>query len=144
MSTAILCAVDVSQPEADRIVLETAARLAAMDGARIDVITVLPDYGLSMVGSFFEEGFHDKAVESSQAALKSFTEDVLGAELSANVRHVVATGTTYEEILNTAKQAASDLIVIGANKPDMKDYLLGPNASRVVRHSKTSVFVVRS
>ena len=36
-----------------------------------------------------------------------------------------------------------DLIVIGAHKPDFKDYLLGPNAARVVRHSHCSVHVVR-
>jgi len=37
----------------------------------------------------------------------------------------------------------ADLIVLGANRPDLKDYLLGPNASRVVRHSARSVLVVR-
>lgn len=144
MSTAVLCAVDISQQETDRVVLEAAAKLAAIDGARLDVITVLPDYGLSMVGSFFKEGFHDKAVAETQTALTAFAEQVLGTEHNANVRHVVATGTAYEEILNAAEQAESDLIVIGAHKPDLKDYLLGPNAARVVRHSKTSVFVVRA
>ncbi|MFY2822514.1 universal stress protein, partial [Ruegeria sp. MALMAid1280] len=46
-------------------------------------------------------------------------------------------------ILHTAAEAGSDLIVIGAHKPDLKDYLLGPNAARVVRHSTVSVYVVR-
>lgn len=143
MSNAVLCAIDVSQPEADRLVLEAAAKLADLDGARLDVITVLPDYGLSMVGSFFKEGFHDQAVAETRALLTSFSEDVLGAKRNASVRHIVATGTAYEEILNAADKADSDLIVIGAHKPDLKDYLLGPNAARVVRHSKSSVFVVR-
>ncbi|MEP3300223.1 MAG: universal stress protein, partial [Pseudoruegeria sp.] len=39
--------------------------------------------------------------------------------------------------------AKADLIVIGAHRPDFKDYLLGPNAARVVRHSECSVYVVR-
>ena len=58
---------------------------------------------------------------------------VLGAERNAKVRHVVATGTAYQEILHTAQEAGSDLIVIGAHRPDLKDYLLGPNAARVVQ-----------
>jgi nucleotide-binding universal stress UspA family protein len=55
----------------------------------------------------------------------------------------VATGKAYEEILHAAREAGSDLIVIGSHKPELRDYLLGPNAARVVRHSKCSVYVVR-
>ena len=32
---------------------------------------------------------------------------------------------------------------MSANRPELKDYLLGPNAARVVRHSDVSVLVVR-
>jgi universal stress protein F len=59
------------------------------------------------------------------------------------VRHVIAFGKTYEQVLNAANKAQSDLIVVGAHKPDFADYLLGPNAARIVRHSKCSVHVVR-
>jgi nucleotide-binding universal stress UspA family protein len=37
----------------------------------------------------------------------------------------------------------ADLIVLAAHRPELKDYLLGPNASRVVRHAKCSVYVIR-
>jgi len=53
------------------------------------------------------------------------------------------TGNAYDEILRVAEADGASLIVIGAHKPDFRDYLLGPNAARVVRHSKCSVFVVR-
>ncbi|PWE33774.1 universal stress protein [Maritimibacter sp. 55A14] len=143
MSTSVLCAVDVSQPKVDIEVLKTAARLAALDGARLDVITVVPDFGMSMVGGFFEEGHHDAAVGAARKALKTLVEKALGAEANKEIRHVVATGNAYEQILQTAAQAGTDLIVIGAHKPDFKDYLLGPNAARVVRHADCSVHVVR-
>lgn len=32
---------------------------------------------------------------------------------------------------------------MAAHRPALKDYLLGPNAARVVRHSNCSVLVVR-
>jgi universal stress protein F len=32
---------------------------------------------------------------------------------------------------------------VGSNRPAMKDYLLGTNASRVVRHARCSVLVAR-
>ena len=56
---------------------------------------------------------------------------------------IVASGTIYEEILRIAKEVGCDLIVMAAHKPDLKDYLLGPNAARVVRHADCSVFVIR-
>ena len=143
MSKSILCAIDISQPAMDKLVLEAAAKLAKTDGARLDVITVVPDYGLSLVGSFFDESHHDKAVKEAGKQLNKFVESVVGAEVNKSVRHVVATGSAYEQILETAKKAGSDLIVIGSHKPELSDYLLGPNAARVVRHSKCSVYVVR-
>lgn len=143
MSSSILVAVDVNRPAQEAVVLKTAAKLAAMDGARLDVITVLPDFGSSLVGSFFEPDFHDKAVVVAQDALKDFVSGVLGAATESDVRHLVATGKAYEKILDAAHKAGSDLIVIGAHNPDLHDFLLGPNAARVVRHAKCSVYVVR-
>jgi nucleotide-binding universal stress UspA family protein len=35
------------------------------------------------------------------------------------------------------------VIVLASHRPELKDYLLGPNAARVVRHAKCSVLVVR-
>ena len=48
-----------------------------------------------------------------------------------------------KKILNLAKNTCASLIVVGAHKADLSDYLLGPNAARVVRHAKSSVYVVR-
>lgn len=45
--------------------------------------------------------------------------------------------------METAAKIGADLIVIGSHRPEMGDFLLGPNAARVVRHSKVSVLVVR-
>jgi nucleotide-binding universal stress UspA family protein len=69
--------------------------------------------------------------------------EVLGEEANKTVRHLVSTGNAYDEILRAAKADGAALIVIGAHKPDFSDYLLGPNAARVVRHAKCSVMVVR-
>jgi universal stress protein F len=143
MSKSILCAVDLGNAEVLNKVIVQAAKLAEQDGAQLDVVTVLPDFGESWVSGFFEEHHHEKAVKETLARLSEVCEHTVGNERNAKIRHLVATGTAYQEILKTAKTAGSDLIVIGAHKPDLQDYLLGPNAARVVRHSTCSVFVVR-
>lgn len=143
MSKSILCAIDVSESNAEMSTLKKAAQLAKMEGASLDVMTVVPDFGMSLVSEFFDAHHHEKLFSQTKEKLKMCVEDSLGRELDGKVRHVVAVGNVYEQILKTATSADSDVIVIGAHKPDFKDYLLGPNAARVVRHSKCSVFVVR-
>ena len=143
MSNSVLCAVDINEPEQEKNVIKTAARLAGLDGAQLDVVTVVPDFGMSVVGTFFSEDHHDKAVGKAKELLSECVTASLGSNTDLEVRHIVATGTVYEQILNTAEKTGASLIVIGAHKPDFKDYLLGPNAARVVRHSTCSVHVVR-
>lgn len=144
MSKSILVAVDVSESDHDIIVLQTAHTLAKIQGAELIVMTVVPNYGMSIVGSFFEADFHDKIVDKTKESLNAMLAKAIqktGEE--DDIKLVVATGTAYEEILQFTKKIDCDLIVIGAHKPDLKDYLLGPNAARVVRHAKQSVYVVR-
>lgn len=143
MSKTVLCAVDISNEHRDVAVIQKAAQLADLDGAQLDVITVLPDYGSSLVGGFFDKSHHEKAVAEAKTRLKAAVIEAIGEEGDSAVRHIVGTGNAYEEILKTAEKDAAFLIVIGAHKPDFKDYLLGPNAARVVRHASASVYVVR-
>ena len=143
MSQTILCAVDINRPEEDVGVLAQAKKLADLDAAQLDVITVVPDFGASVVGAYFKDHDVKTAQDGAAKLLNDMVANAIGAEANAAVRHIVAIGSVYEEVLKAAKLAKADLIVIGAHRPDFKDYLLGPNAARVVRHSECSVYVVR-
>ncbi|MET4101797.1 universal stress protein F [Roseovarius sp. MBR-78] len=143
MTGPVLCAVDISNPRRDDNVLRSAARLAALDGAQLDLITVVPDYGMSVVGSYFDKEHHPKIEQEARRRLDDLVSEVLGPEANASIRHLVVTGNAYEEILRVARADGASLIVIGAHKPDFHDFLLGPNAARVVRHAACSVMVVR-
>ncbi|MGC8201367.1 universal stress protein [Aliiroseovarius sp. PTFE2010] len=143
MTATILCAIDINRPEEETRVLETAKKLADLDGAKLDVITVVPDFGASLVGAYFEDHHVKTARDGAKKLLNDMVKETLGEEANKSIRHIVAIGTVYEEVLKAAKLNGADLIVIGAHRPDFKDYLLGPNAARVVRHSGCSVYVVR-
>ena len=144
MSGTVLCAIDINRPDDERHVLERAAQMAALDGAQLDVVTVVPDFGASVVGAYFQDHDVKSAKDSAAKTLVSVVEEALGAEANAKVRHVTAVGSVYEEVLRVAKVSGATRIVIGAHRPDLKDYLLGPNAARVVRHAECSVLVVRA
>lgn len=143
MTKTVLCAIDINRPDEEAPVLEMAKKLADLDGSQLDVITVVPDFGASLVGAYFKEHDVETAKDGAADLLNRFAIKTLGAVANTALRHVVAVGTVYEEVLKTAKLCKADLIVIGAHRPDFKDYLLGPNAARVVRHSDCSVYVVR-
>ena len=104
-------------------------------------MTVVPDFGMTAVGPFFPEGYETQAIAVATKDLHALSRDHVPD--SVNVQHVVAYGNIYEEILKAAQKTKAELIVMAAHRPELTDYLLGPNAARVVRHAPCSVLVVR-
>ena len=56
---------------------------------------------------------------------------------------VTDAASIYAEILEVAEEAKADLVVVGSHRPAVKDYLLGTNAARIVRHARCSVLAAR-
>jgi nucleotide-binding universal stress UspA family protein len=104
-------------------------------------MTVVPEYGSPMVAQYFPVEYEKKALEHSEEKLKELIDDADTDGIT--VHHSVASGTIYEEIINAANAAKADLIVMASHRPQLSDYLIGPNAARVVRHAGQSVLVVR-
>ncbi|MAF94592.1 MAG: universal stress protein UspA [Rhodospirillaceae bacterium] len=137
----ILLTVDLNEDVSWKKALPTAVEFAKIFGAGLHVVTVLPDFGMPVVRGFFPDDFQEKAQTDVEDKLAAFCDEHIASETGAH--SVVRFGNVYEEILKLADEIACDLIVIGAPRPELKDYLLGPNAARVVRHASCSVLVVR-
>jgi nucleotide-binding universal stress UspA family protein len=137
----ILCPVDLSDQHSWEKALPTAVELAKTFGATLHVMTVVPSFGLPMIGQFFPEGFEARMRAEAGKHLEEFCAARLPQDLPAH--RIVAEGKIYQEILRAAASIEADLIVMGSHRPELSDYLLGPNAARVVRHAPCSVMVVR-
>lgn len=136
----VLLAVDLGDDSSWRKALPTALELCRASGATLHVVTVVPDFGMTMVADYFPPDFEKKALKQANERLRAFlAKNAPGAKAQCIVGH----GTVYEEILGVAKKIKCDLIVLASHRPALKDYLLGPNAARVVRHAQCSVLVVR-
>lgn len=135
----ILLSVDLEDDNSWSKALPTAIEYAKSFGSRLHVISVVPEFGL--VRQFFPNDYENQLKESVKAKLREFTADRIPADIS--VRRIIAHGTIYEEINKAAEQVNADLVIMASHRPELGDYLLGPNAARVVRHSKRSVLVVR-
>ncbi len=137
----ILFPVDLNQDSSWQKALPTAVDYCKAFGSTLHVMNVVPDFGSALVGSYFPEGFEKKTIEGAREQLHDF----VGQHVpdGVTVQHVIGYGTVYEEILRVAREIEADLILLAAHRPELKDFLLGPNAARVVRHFDGSVLVVR-
>lgn len=139
----ILLTVDLANLDDEMRAVEFAVEYASTFGSTLHILTVVPDFGLSIVGSFFPDDHAKTSVAKASAELQAFTARVIPADIRH--RHIVDHGVIYRIILHYAREIGCDLIVMSSGrKVDLDDYLLGPNAARVVRHAKCSVHVART
>lgn len=135
----ILLAIDLEDESSRRKVLPVALEYAKAFGSRIHIVTVVPELG--MVRQYFPDDYEDKLKQAVKDKLHQFTAEHIPKDIA--VQHIIAHGVIYQEINRAAERINADLIIMGSHRPELGDYLLGPNASRVVRHSHQSVLVVR-
>lgn len=135
----ILIPVEFDKEDAIDRAVEFAGKIAD-DAAVIRFLHVVHDTP-AIVSQFLPEDFEQKATIESLNKLKGVgrARDLGNLTTDFVVRH----GGVYHEILQMAADEAVDLIIICSHKPLVEDYLLGSNASRVVRHAKCAVMIMR-
>lgn len=139
MFKTLLVAVDVNAMDGAERLAETANMIANADGAQIHVINVVPGAGMSMVGAALGAQHSSDMKAAAKAALDAWASSAFPNGAKTHVTE----GTIYDSVIQTADRIKADVIVVGAHRPELRDYLVGPNAARIVRHSNQSVMVVR-
>ncbi len=137
----ILAAIDLTDESSWRKTVPTAVELCRSSGARLTLLTVIPDFGMSIVSQHFPKDFAENAMAETRTKLGVFASEHIPDGVKNTL--MVAQGTIYEEIIRAGDEVSADLVIVASHRPSLKDYLLGPNAARVVRHFKRSVLVVR-
>ncbi len=138
MYKTVLIPIDVSVPAEAQKLLSAAKQMSLGWEATLHVATVIPNVGMAIVGSYLDDDFENRSRTAVEAQL---ADTVSTAGIDA-IQHVLV-GSVYDCVINLANQIKADLIIMGAHQPELRDYLLGSNAARVVRHSKQSVLVIR-
>jgi nucleotide-binding universal stress UspA family protein len=137
----IFVPIDLEDGEFSERVLEAALALRKGAETRLHILTVVPGFGMTIVAQYFPKDYEEKSRASTAERLQAFIAKTVPSDVKTDL--IIATGSIYEEILKAAKKTGSDLIVMGAHRPGLEEFLLGPNAAKVVRHAGCSVFVVR-
>ena len=140
MYKTILLPIDLAQESSWNKALPVAVSLCEAYGAALHLVTVVPDLAHGMVRQYFPDDYEEKIKEGAHANMQAFiAEHLAGQNATGHITH----GPIYQRIIETAGKLGVDLIVMGSHRPELADYLIGPNAARVVRHTACSVMVVR-
>jgi len=135
MYNTILVTTDFSHEELTIQSLKKAEKLS--DQGRIVMLHVLdsiPEYILAEIPE-------DLVQNQLPLTRQSLTELIKKSGVNAEVE--VRKGGSYINIMQSAKDIGADFIMINSHRPELKDYLLGSTAAKVVRHAQCSVLVDR-
>ena len=112
------------------------ARALAGDGARVTLLHVMEDVPAYAI-NYMPEGYAEDLRKTLERDLAT-----RAAEFD-NGDWAIVEGQPGHEILSYAEHIGADCIVIASHRPGFGDYLIGSTASRVVRHAKCAVMVMR-
>ena len=135
----ILVPVDLGEDSSWKEALPTAIDQAQYTGGELHVVTVVPEEPPQL--AWLPDDYSEKMISYANSQLDRLLETNIPEQTKAT-KHV-RQGAIYREIVKLAKDLDADLIVMASHRPELKDFLLGPNAARVVRHAKCPVLVIR-
>ena len=132
----IIIPIDLSHVDKAPKMIAAARQLAGPDAKLwlVHAIEGLPGYASAHVTG----GVMETSRVSAREQLEALADD-LCADAAVEVRD----GKAATVILDIADENGADAIVIASHRPDLRDYLLGSTAGRVVRHAQCTVLVLR-
>jgi len=139
MFKSILVPIDVEQPSSWKSVLPEALELARESSGKITSVAVIKGGQFMAPGAGFPthvEAQVDKTCDRLCSVIKPYQGEI-------EINHDIRIGRIGPQILEAAEACDADLILMASHRPEMKDYLIGPNAVHVVRHSPRSVLILR-
>ena len=145
-----LASIDLEDEHLSAGVIEKTVQMATgVPGAKVYLMTVIPGISPGIVPLYAVRGeMHGSAEyplqqwkDDAAKVLQEIADKKIPKEMQGGV--VVENGTVYREVVEAAKDLDIEHIVMGAHRPSLSDFLLGPNSARVARHAGCSVTVVR-
>ncbi len=143
MNNKILVAVDLSTKAITEKVCKTANDMASKYGAKIQLITVLSDYGSPLVASFFPDDAQDKIKSEMHEKLSSLA----SAHFNGDVKIAVIRGSKRaNSILAAVDELNPDLTILGCRRKHSREgqRLMGSTTQSVTDRAKCNVLVVKS
>lgn len=138
MYNTILVPIDMAHEEKANEMI-AAAMLHANIDARIILLNVM-ETPPTWATNYLQDNIMGEHRKEARAELQAIADNMD----TKNVDVMVKTGrSSYNTILEVAREENAELIIIGSHDPSVGDYFLGSTAAKVVRHAHCSVFILR-
>jgi nucleotide-binding universal stress UspA family protein len=140
MFKSILVPIDVAHKSSWQTAIPEAVEKAKAAHGKLAVLTVVREMTaiLGGVRSRLQlQSLMDEARGQLSAIVREYRTD--GLKIAEEVRF----GSIGHEILAAATNRRINLIIMASHRPEMLDYLIGPNAAHVAVHAKCSVLILR-
>lgn len=140
MFKSILVPIDIAQRSSWQFALPEAIEQARAGGADITVVTVIREFTAMFESIYFPIQL-ERIIADARIKLSIAVGEVPAPGLQ--ITQEVRVGSIGPEILAASRQHKADLILMASHRPEMRDYLIGPNAAYVAQHAECSVLVLR-
>jgi nucleotide-binding universal stress UspA family protein len=140
MYKSILVPVDLAEADLAKPAIDAAVTLATISDGSVRLAYVRSLVPITYM-EFVPADFDSEQQSDAEARLAAIAAAIPLPPERVSARVLI--GSVHGEILAEADAHGADLIVIGSHEPGMLVYVIGSNASTIVRRAKCSVLVVR-
>ena len=137
----ILVPVDLSTEDTTKRLCVAANDMAGKYGCEVRLMTVVPDYGMPMVASYFPADAQDKL----KVEMKHKLAELAKTYFSVPVKFHLAQGKRRQAILKEIEEYNPELVMMGCRRKHSRrsKRLLGATGTTVADRATCSVMVVR-
>ena len=140
MYKSILVPVDLAEADLAQPAIAAAVSFAETSAGTVRLVYVRSLVPITYM-EFVPADFDSEQQSDAEAKLAAIAAAIPLPEERVSAKVLV--GSVHGEVLAEADASGADLIVIGSHEPGMLAYVIGSNASTIVRRAKCSVLVVR-
>ncbi|MEK8091593.1 universal stress protein [Methylocystis sp. IM3] len=140
MFSKILVPLDLSEPQMSNYAVRYAEALAKAFDADIRLVNVQSLVPLPFL-DYVPEDFDESVRRGLEDELASIAADIDRAP--ERISTSLLFGPVYQKVLSEAESWGSDVVLLCSHRPEMERFLIGSNASAIVRHANCSVIVLR-
>jgi len=137
----ILVPVDLATEETTKRLCVAANDMAGKYGAEVRLMTIVPDYGMPLVASYFPAD----AQEKLKAEMKTKLTELANTYFSVPVKTRLAQGKRRQVILQEIEDYKPELVMMGCRRKHSRrnQRLLGATGTAVTDRASCSVMVIR-
>jgi nucleotide-binding universal stress UspA family protein len=137
----ILVPIDVDYTRTAAAVYQKAATIAGLSDAEIQLVSVMPGFGMPIVASYIPDEVRKEAKNRFRESLETFIRENCDQEVTYQVR----TGKNWQEIIKAADSWGADLIVVYHNRRrELNEAFSGSCSQRVSDNANCSVLRLRN